>query len=259
MTLRGKRAIVTGAAFGIGRAVAERLAGSGAVVTLVDRAAEAVEGAASSFRARGAQARALVLDMAEPDAVEPAIRHAAEAMGGLEILVNNAGIAVQKPLLEHEPADFERIFRVNLFGLFAALRSAAAWMVEHRTAGRIVNIASVAGLRGSTGRAAYGSSKAAVINLTQVAAQELAPHGITVNAIAPGPIETAMVKAMHTERTRAGWLREVPMHRYGEPNDIAEAAAYLVSDGAGYVTGHVLAVDGGFAAAGLLIPTEDLR
>jgi NAD(P)-dependent dehydrogenase (short-subunit alcohol dehydrogenase family) len=180
-------------------------------------------------------------------------------MGGLEILVNNAGIALQKPILEHEPADFERIFRVNLFGLFAALRAGAAWMVEHRTAGRIVNVASVAGLRGSTGRAAYGSSKAAVINLTQVAAQELAPHGITVNAIAPGPIETDMVRAVHTERTRAGWLREVPMGRYGEPADIAEAAAYLVSDSAGYVTGHVLAVDGGFAAAGLLVPQADLR
>lgn len=259
MTLRGKRAIVTGAAAGIGRAIAERLAGSGAVVTLLDLEGPEVESAAATLRAKGAQARGLTLDLGAVEAVGPAIQAAARAMGGLEILVNNAGIALQKPVLEHEPADFERIFRVNLFGLFAALRAAAAWMVEHRTPGRIVNIASVAGLRGSTGRAAYGSSKAAVINLTQVAAQELAAHGITVNAIAPGPIETDMVRAVHTERTRAGWLREVPMRRYGEPADIAEAAAYLVSDGAGYVTGHVLAVDGGFAAAGLLIPTEDLR
>jgi NAD(P)-dependent dehydrogenase (short-subunit alcohol dehydrogenase family) len=259
MTLRGKRAIVTGAAAGIGRAIAERLAGSGAVVTLVDLKGPEVEGAAAALRARGAQARGLALDLGALEAVEPAILGAARAMGGLEILVNNAGIALQKPILEHEPADFERIFRVNLFGLFAALRAGAAWMVEHRTAGRIVNVASVAGLRGSTGRAAYGSSKAAVINLTQVAAQELAPHGITVNAIAPGPIETDMVRAVHTERTRAGWLREVPMGRYGEPADIAEAAAYLVSDSAGYVTGHVLAVDGGFAAAGLLVPQADLR
>lgn len=258
MSLRGKRALVTGAAAGIGRAIAERLAAEGVILTLCDIKAEAVEGAAAALRARGAQARGLVLDLAETDAVGPAIEAAARAMGGLEILVNNAGVAMQKPVLEHTIADFERIYRVNLFGLFAALKAAASWMVEHRVAGRIVNIASVAGLRGSTGRAAYGSSKAAVINLTQVAAQELAPHGITVNAIAPGPIETDMVRAMHTERTRAGWLREVPMGRYGEPADIAEATAYLVSDGAGYVTGHVLAVDGGFAAAGLLIPPADL-
>ncbi len=259
MTLRGKRAIVTGAAAGIGRAIAERLTGSGAVVTLLDLKGPEVEGAAAALRAKGAQARGLALDLGAVETVGPAIQAAARAMGGLEILINNAGIAAQKPFLEHEPADFERIFRINVFGLFAASRAAAAWMVEHRTAGRIVNIASVAGLRGSTGRSAYGSSKAAVINLTQVAAQELAPHGITVNAIAPGPIETDMVRAVHSERTRAGWLREIPMGRYGEPADIAEAAAYLVSDGAAYVTGQVLAVDGGFAAAGLLIPTEDLR
>lgn len=259
MTLRGRRALVTGAAAGIGRAIAERLAALGATVTLADIQAEPVEGAAAALVARGARARGLVLDMADTAAVGPAVEAAARAMGGLEILVNNAGIAAQKPVLEHTVADFERIYRVNVFGLFAALKAAATWMVEHRVPGRIVNVASVAGLRGSTGRAAYGSSKAAVINLTQVAAQELAPHGITVNAIAPGPIETDMVRAVHTERTRAGWLREIPMGRYGEPADIAEAAAYLLADGAGYVTGQVLAVDGGFAAAGLLIPPSDLR
>ncbi len=258
MTLRGKRALVTGAATGIGRAIAERLARAGATVTLADIEAEQVEGAAAALRALGAESRALVLDLAATDAVGPAVTAAARAMGGLEILINNAGIAMQKPVLEHEVRDFERIYRVNVLGLFAALKAAALWMIEHRVPGRIVNIASVAGLRGSTGRAAYGSSKAAVINLTQVAAQELAPHGITVNAIAPGPIETDLVRAMHTERTRAGWLREVPMGRYGEPEDVAAAAAYLVSDAAGYVTGHVLAVDGGFASAGLLIPTADL-
>lgn len=259
MPLRGKRAIVTGAAAGIGRAIAERLARMGAALTLIDRAHEAVEGAAEALRARGAHARALVFDMAELERVEPVIQEAALAMGGLEILVNNAGIAAQKPFLEHSVADFERIYRINVLALFAASRAAAAWMVEHRVPGRIVNIASVAGLRGSTGRAAYGSSKAAVINLTQVAAQELAPYGITVNAVAPGPIETDLVRAMHSARTRAGWIREVPMGRYGEPEDVAEAVAYLVSDGARYVTGHVLCVDGGFAAAGLLIPVEDLR
>ena len=258
MDLTGKKAFVTGAAAGIGRAIADRYARAGAVVTLADINAEAVETAAAALAARGSRAQAVVLDMADGAAVERAVEQAAGAMDGLDILVNNAGIATQKPLVDHTVADFERIYRVNVFGLFAAMRAAAAHMIATGRRGRIVNVASVAGIRGSTGRSAYGSSKAAVINLSQVGANELGRNGITVNVIAPGPIETDMVKGMHTPGTRAGWLEEVPMGRYGEPEDIAEAALYLASDGAGFVTGQVLCVDGGFSATGLLIPLDQL-
>lgn len=258
MELTGKKAFVTGAAAGIGRAIADRFARAGATLTLADIDANAVETVAAALTARGGQAKAVALDMGDVTAVERAIEQAAAAMDGLDILINNAGVATQKPLVDHTVADFERIYRVNVFGLFAAMRAAAVHMIATGRRGRIVNVASVAGIRGSTGRSAYGSSKAAVINLSQVGANELSRKGITVNVIAPGPIETPMVKGMHTPGTRAGWLEEIPMGRYGEPEDIAETALYLASDGAGFVTGQVLCVDGGFAATGLLIPLDQL-
>jgi NAD(P)-dependent dehydrogenase (short-subunit alcohol dehydrogenase family) len=253
LSLVGRKAFVTGAAAGIGQAIARHLARAGAHVALADRDAERVTAAAAELRGPQVQAEAVVVDLADHEAVEPAIE--AKAMGGLDILVNNAGIALQKPVLDTTVEDFQRIFAVNLFGLFAALRAAGRLMRAAGTHGRIVNVASVAGLRGSMGRAAYGASKAAVLNLTQVAAVELAPYGITVNAIAPGPIETELTRQLHAD-SRPIWLSATPQGRYGTPEDVAEAVLYLAGDAAGFVTGQVLAVDGGFSAAGLLLPGD---
>jgi 3-oxoacyl-[acyl-carrier protein] reductase len=253
LSLVGRKAFVTGAAAGIGQAIARHLARAGAHVALADRDAERVTAAAAELCGPQVRAEAVVVDLADHEAVEPAIEAAAKAMGGLDILVNNAGIALQKPVLDTTVEDFQRIFAVNLFGLFGALRAAGRLMRAAGTRGRIVNVASVAGLRGSMGRAAYGASKAAVLNLTQVAAVELAPYGITVNAIAPGPIETELTRQLHAG-SRHVWLSATPQGRYGTPDDVAEAVLYLAGDAAGFVTGQVLAVDGGFSAAGLLLP-----
>jgi 3-oxoacyl-[acyl-carrier protein] reductase len=257
MSLTGKRAFVTGAATGIGHAIAVRLAEAGVHVTLADRDAGRVAAAAAELTAAGSRADAVALDMTSFGAVEQAVADAARAMGGLDILVGNAGIALQKPVLDTTVEDLERVYAVNVFGLFAGLRAAARLMREAGRPGRIVNVASVASLRGSMGRAAYGSSKSAVVNLTQVAAVELAPHGITVNAVAPGPIDTELTRELHAG-SREVWLRATPQRRYGTPQEVAEAVAYLASDAAAYVTGQVLAVDGGFSAAGLLLTDAEI-
>lgn len=252
MELENRVAIVTGAAAGIGRAIVDRLARAGARLALVDRDAEGLARLAAALEGRRVDVLPLVADVAREEEMATAIREARTRFGQLDMVVNNAGVGVEKPLLDHDLDDFRRIFAVNLFGLFVALREAARIMIADGTQGAIVNVASVAGLRGSVGRAAYGPSKAAVINLTQVAAVELAPRGIRVNAVAPGPIATAMVQVMHRPETRTAWLRQVPQGRYGEPDDVAAAVVYLLGDGARFVTGHVLVVDGGFAAAGML-------
>ncbi len=248
MRLDGKTALVTGAANGIGRALTERLALAGARVVASDLDGD---GAAAVARALGEPALARPLDVADPDAFAALVREI-DRDCGLDVLVNNAGIGVQTPLLETEIGDFRRILEVNVLGVFAGRRAAGRAMRARGRGGRIVNVASVAGLRGSTGRIAYGASKAAVINMTQVAAVELAPFGITVNAIAPGPVDTPLTQRMHSAAAREAWARQVPMRRYGTALEIAAAAVYLASDEAAYTTGQVLAVDGGFAAAGLI-------
>lgn len=256
MSLAGRKAFVTGAASGIGLAIATHLARAGTTVALADCDAGRVLAAAAELGGQGLRTEAVVLDLGQHEAVEPAIQTAARAMGGLDILVNNAGIALQKPVLETTVEDFERLFAVNLMGVFAALRAAGRLMREAGTStGRIVNIASVAGLRGSMGRAAYGASKAAVINLTQVAAVELAPLGITVNAVAPGPIDTELTRRLHAG-SRETWLAATPAGRYGTPEEVAAVVAFLAGAEAAYVTGQVIAIDGGFAAAGLRLPVD---
>lgn len=243
MRLAGKTALVTGGLSGIGDAVARRFAAEGARVIAADIASDAdslIDAEISPHR----------LDVADEASVAALLSSIRRTHGRLDLLVNSAGIGRDIPFLDTPAAEFDRIVAVNLRGTFLIGQAAAKLMVE-AGGGAIVNVASVSGRRGNVGRAAYGASKGGVITLSEVMAVELAAHGVRVNVIAPGPVETPLVAAMHDPAIRAGWLRAVPLRRYGQPGEIAAAAVYLCSDEAAFVTGHVLAVDGGFLAAGL--------
>ena len=251
-TLHGKAAIVTGAAAGIGRAIAEALAEAGAGVVVADL--KGADEAAAALRADGRKAMAVAADIGNEQDCARLVAEAGAAFGRIDILVNNAGIAPLRPFLDLPLAEFERVMRVNVGGALLCAQHAARRMIAQGGGGRIVNIASISGQRAGSRRTSYGTSKAALIQLTRQMALELAPHRITANAIAPGPVETDMVRDVHTPAQRAAYARLVPLGRYGTPAEIAAAALYLVSDAAAYVTGHVLDVDGGFMAAGLVTP-----
>ena len=256
--LEGKVAVVTGAARGIGAEIATLFAREAARVVVSDVDAKGAEQTAAAINKAGGEAIAIAADVGKPADIANLFANARETFGRLDILVNNAGIARVIRFLDHPLDEWETTLRINLTGTFLCAQAAARLMIENKArapgqSAAIVNIASVSGQRGGSGRAAYGASKAGVIGLTKVMAVELAEHGIRVNAIAPGPIETAMVKTAHTVESRAAYHRLVPQARYGSEADIANAALYLVSDESGYVTGHTLNVDGGFGAAGLMV------
>lgn len=239
-----KIAIVTGGLSGIGAAIAERLASEGAKVIAADISTEAT---ALDPTQRIAPLR---VDVSDPASAAHLVETVCGAHGRIDFLIQSAGIAQDVPLLETTPEQFDRIMAINLRGSFLVAQAAARVMIEQGS-GSIVNIASVSGMRGNVGRVAYGASKGGVVVMSQVMAVELAASGVRVNVIAPGPIETPMAAQIHDEATRNVWNSVVPMRRYGTPEEIAGAAAFLCSEDAGYVTGHVLAVDGGFVAAGL--------
>lgn len=252
MRLSGKVAIVTGAARGIGQAIAVAMANEGAKVVVSDRDGDAAEAAAREI---GGDAVAVSADISSDGDVARLVAETIDAHGRIDILVNNAGIGATTLFLESSREEFERVVRINLTGTFMVSQAVAREMAKQRS-GRIVNIASLSGQKGGVGRAAYGSSKAGVELLNKVMAVELADYGITVNAIAPGPILTEVSKLMHTLETREAYHRLVPQRRYGEPSEIADAAVFLASDEAKYITGHTLNVDGGFLAAGLMFPFD---
>ena len=193
-------------------------------------------------------------DVSDAKAVAGAFDEIERRFGRLDALVNNAGIAVFAPLLETSDADWRRVLEVNLTGPFLCTKTAVPLMREHG-GGAIVNITSISAVRASTLRSAYGTSKAGLAHLTKQLAVELASLGIRVNAVAPGPVETAMAKAVHTPEIRADYHDAIPLNRYGLEEELAEAVFFLCSDRASYITGQVLAVDGGFDAAGIGLPT----
>ncbi len=248
---RERVALVTGAASGIGLATVRRLLEAGWKVAAIDRDEKAL---ASLSGELGLPRRVFTsaLDVTDETAAEKAVAMAGEALGGLDGVVNSAGIAADIHALETPVALLRKILDVNVVGTFIVAR-AAARLMKDRGGGAIVNIASVSGLRGGKGRSAYGASKGAVVVLTQVLANDLARYNIRVNAVAPGPVDTPMVKAVHTAADRALWLRHVPMRRYAEPGEIASVIEFLL-DGtkSGYVTGEIVAVDGGFRGAGII-------
>jgi NAD(P)-dependent dehydrogenase (short-subunit alcohol dehydrogenase family) len=242
--------IITGAASGIGLACAEHQLSLGWRVALMDRDAAALEQARESL-ARRQETLSFCLDVTDEAAVKEAVA-AASKLAPIRGLINSAAIGADQSFEATSVTIFRKILDVNVVGCFVVGRAAVSAMRESG-GGAIVNLASVSGLRGNMGRTAYGASKGAVITMTQVMAVELASANIRVNAIAPGPIETAMVRAMHTPEARQNWVSRVPQRRYGEAHEIARTAAFLLDDDqSGYVTGHVLAVDGGFLAGGLL-------
>ncbi len=244
MRLDGQVAIVTGGLSGIGAAIAARFAAVGARVIAADLTAPAAPLAADAAIAPFA------CDVAAPASVGALVEAVLAAHGRIDCLVNSAGIGRDVAFLDTPVEVFDRMIAVNLRGTFLVGQACARAMVAAGR-GAIINIASVSGLRGNIGRAAYGAAKGGVVTLTQVMATELAPCGVRVNALASGPVDTPLVATMHDPAIRAAWTRVTPMHRYAAPEEIAGAALFLASDEASFVSGHVLAVDGGFAAAGL--------
>ncbi len=241
-----KVAVVTGASRGIGRAIALELGRRGNfVVVNYNGSAEKAEAVKQEIEAAGGEACAMQCDVSDYGACEAFIKNIIKEYKRIDILVNNAGVTRDGLLMQMKEEDFDTVVDTNLKGAFHTIRFAARQMLKQRS-GRIINLSSVVGLRGNGGQVNYSASKAGIIGLTKSAAKELASRGITVNAIAPGFIETEMT-AVLPEETKASTLKEIPLQKFGKPEDVAQAAAFLASEEAAYITGQVLCVDGGMA------------
>ncbi len=246
MKFEGKTAIVTGGSRGLGRAVCLELAKGGANVVFCYAGNEAAaRETARDIEALGARALAVRCDVSDAVQVDELVKAALETFGRIDILVNNAGITRDNLLMRMSEADFDLVVNANLKGTFLCMKAVSRLMLKQRY-GRIVNLSSVVGLRGNAGQVNYAASKAGVIGMTKSLAKELASRGVTVNAVAPGFIETDMTAAL-SESARAAAQGSIPMNRLGAPEDVARAVAFLASDDAAYITGQVLAVDGGMA------------
>jgi 3-oxoacyl-[acyl-carrier protein] reductase len=243
ISLEGRIALVTGASQGIGRACALRLARDGAHVALAARNAGKLAEVAAEIEAAGGKAATFELDLASEESIKAGAKAVLAQFGKIEILVNNGGITRDNLMLRMKLADWDAVLATNLTGAFLLTQAACSSMLKARW-GRIINVTSVVGETGQAGQANYAASKAGLIGLTKSLARELASRNITVNAVAPGYIATPMTDVLN-EQQRSAMLTQIPLDRAGSPDEIAHAVAFLASDEAGYITGHVLDVNGG--------------
>ena len=244
--LNGKIALVTGAAKGIGRAIALALAAEGAVVVVnYNGSRERAEQTLEEIRALGADGCVYQCNVADTEAALAMVKEVMARYGRLDILVNNAGITRDNLIMKMSEEDFDAVINANLKGCFNTIKAVSRQMLKQR-AGRIINITSVSGILGNAGQANYASSKAGVIGLTKTMARELASRGITVNAVAPGFVVTDMTQVLSTSVKEAA-TAQIPLGRFGKPEDIANMVAYLASEKAAYITGQIISVDGGMA------------
>jgi NAD(P)-dependent dehydrogenase (short-subunit alcohol dehydrogenase family) len=247
MRLDGKRTIVTGGAGGIGGAIALRMAAAGARVMIADLN---VEKAKASAAALGAEHIFAEVDVTSLDAVTAMVAAAEREMGGVDVLVHSAGVAMLRDVLEVDPADWKRVIDINLMGTYHTCLAVARAMVARKSGGSLITISSVAAARPSRGASAYGAAKGGVVALTKALAVDLAGRNIRVNSIAPGPVDTEMARTEHRSETRVMFEKMIPMRRYARAEEIASAALFLASDESSYVSGSIVTVDGGYSGAG---------
>ena len=243
--LKGRKALVTGASRGIGREIAVALAQAGADVACVATNVTLLDEVASIIRTSGVRAESIPCDIGVPAQIEAAVAKAAEVFGGLDILVNNAGVTKDNLLIRMKEEEWDKVLDVNLKGAFLFMKAASRHLMRSKT-GRIVNIASVAGIIGNPGQANYSASKAGLMALTKSAAREFASRAICINAVAPGFVKTDMAAGVD-EKTLAAAIDNIPFKRMGDPREVAEVVVFLASDMARYITGQVIVVDGGMA------------
>lgn len=243
MKLKGKVAIVTGGAQGIGKAIAKHLAEEGACVAIVDLNEDVAQATAEEFKNAGLEACAFAANVADPEAVKTFVKAVNDECGGIDILINNAGITRDGLIMRMKEQDWDLVMDVNLKGTFNCIKEVFRPMSK-RGGGKIVNIASVVGVMGNAGQANYSASKAGVIGLTKSTAKEYAARNINVNAVAPGFIETEMTEVL-SEEARANFLVNTPLKRAGTPLDVARVVAFLSSEDSSYVTGQTINIDGG--------------